>query len=162
MGEALISGFIFLVVIINVAWNLPPSEVQRRVKPVLEPLAAITGLGQGWAMYAPEPVRRLEVLDVRVTMADGQTRVWTNTRDGNVVAPFVWSRWQKLKELAVRKPEIRPELARWVTHKLTEPSEQPVRVEMVLWSRDLLPPGQGGASEPKVETIYSESLTGRP
>lgn len=162
LGEALISCFIVIVVLINVVWNLPPSEVKRRATPVLEPIASVTGLGQSWAMYAPDPVMRLEHLDVRVTMSDGSIRTWTNTRDGLVIAPFVWNRWHKLKEHAVRKPNVRAGVAHWVVRQLTEPSEQPVLVEMILRTEGLPPPGQRGDPEVGVETIYSETLAGRP
>ena len=159
LGEVLISGFVLVVVLINVSWNLPPSEVQRRVVPVLTPLAALTGLGQSWGMYAPEPVRQLETLDVIVTMSDGSERVWTPTRDDHVTL-FVWGHWHKLKETAVRQEDLRAGIASWVVRELTEPSEHPVRVEMILRSQDLAPPGEAEVAEQKTETFYSESLTG--
>jgi hypothetical protein len=160
-GEVLISGFALILVLINVVWNLPPSEIQRRVMPVLEPLAALTGLGQSWAMYAPDPVRRNEVLDVVVTMSDGSKRVWTPTRDDHVTF-VVWCHWHKLKETAVRNEDIRAGIASWVVRELTEPAERPVRVEMILRSQDVPPPGEIELAEPRVEALYSESLTGRP
>ncbi len=159
-GEVLISGFVLILVLVNLVWNLPPSEIQRRVMPVLEPLASLTGLGQSWAMYAPDPVRRGEVLDVVVTMADGSNRVWTPTGDDHVTF-FVWCHWHKLKETAVRNEDLRAGIASWVVRELTEPSEHPVRVEMILRSRDLPPPGEIALPGPRVETLYSESLTGQ-
>jgi hypothetical protein len=161
VGEVLISGFVLILVLVNVVWNLPPSEIQRRGTPALEPLAALTGLGQSWAMYAPDPVRRNEVLDVVVTMPDGSKRLWT-PNPGNHITFFGWCHWHKLKETAVRNEDLRPGIASWVVRELTEPSEHPVRVEMILRSQDLPPPGETELAEPGVETLYSESLTSQP
>jgi hypothetical protein len=161
VGEVLISGFVLILVLVNVVWNLPPSEIQRRVMPVLEPVAALTGLGQSWAMYAPDPVRRNEVLDVVVTMPDGSNRVWTPTPEEHVTF-FVWGHWHKLKETAVRNEDLRAGIASWVVRELTEPSEHAVHVEMILRSQDLPPPGETEVAGPRAETLYSESLAGQP
>ena len=112
-------------------------------------------------MYSPNPVRRLEVVEVHVTMADGSDRVWTLQRGDLVIGPFSWYRWQKLKEQLVREPAIRAEFARWVVRELAPPPAQPERVEMTLRSTDMPPPGENSAPATTLETLYSEDLTGR-
>jgi hypothetical protein len=113
-------------------------------------------------MYAPEPISRLETVDVHVTMADGGDRVWTNQRGDRVIGPFAWYRWQKLKENAPREPDIRAGIANWVVRELTEPAEHAVRVQMILRTELLPPPGEVGPGTTTVETLYDETLSGRP
>jgi hypothetical protein len=64
IGEALISALVGVVVLICVVWNLPDSEVKATLTPVSLPIASATGLAQPWRMYAPEPISRLETLEV--------------------------------------------------------------------------------------------------
>ena len=63
VGEVLISALVTAALIIALVWNLPDSEIKRSAKPALEPLATSSGLEQVWQMYAPDPVRRLEILE---------------------------------------------------------------------------------------------------
>ncbi len=74
IGEALIGALVALILLVGIAWNLPASEIKNRLVPVLRPVATATGTDQVWQMYAPNPVRRLEVVEVHVTLADGNDR----------------------------------------------------------------------------------------
>jgi hypothetical protein len=162
VGEAVISGLVSLVLIIGVVWNLPDAQIRRSLMPVLRPVASAAGLEQGWRMYAPEPIHRLEFVEVHVTMADGADRVWTNQKGDLVIGPFAWYHWQKLKENLVREPQIRAGVAQWAVRELIEPSERAVRVHMVLRTEDLPAPGTDGPKTTAVDTLYDETLTRRP
>ena len=161
-GEVLISGLVALILVIGVTWNLPESEAKRQLTPVLRPIASAAGLEQSWRMYAPEPIRRLEHVEVRVTTADGDIRVWTNERGDPVIGVYAWYHWQKLKENLVREPEIRAGVAHWVVQQLTGRSEEATRVEMILRTELLPPPGANRPRTTAVETLYDEILTGQP
>jgi hypothetical protein len=128
-GEVLISALVATAVIIAVVWNLPESEVKRSVQPALRPLAISSGTEQFWQMYAPDPIRRTEILEIHVTMAYGSDRVWSFNKGDRLLGPFHWYHWQKLKEQAIREPDIRAGLAMWVVHHLTAPDERPLRVQ---------------------------------
>jgi hypothetical protein len=160
VGEALIGAFVALFLLVGIAWNLPASEIKNRLVPVLKPIAIAAGADQVWQMYAPNPIRRLEVVEVHVTMADGSDRVWTLQRGDLVIGPFTWYRWQKLKEQLVREPPIRAEFARWAVRELAPPPNQPAFVEMALRTTDMPPPGKNSAAATTLETLYSEDLTG--
>lgn len=161
LGEALISGLVVVVILIGVVWNLPDSHIKRTMTSTLRPIAAATGLQQGWQMYAPEPISALETVEVRVTMADGTDRLWTWRRGDRLVGPFTWYHWQKLKEQTVREPNTRAGIAHWVVRELTTPAERPVRVQMILRNEVLPPPGQDGPKTARAETLYDEHLSGR-
>src|SRR5258708_40035259 len=74
LGEAAISGLVMVILLIAVVWNMPDSDIKRRMSPTLNPIATGFGLDQNWGVFAPEPIRRLETVDVPVTMATGATR----------------------------------------------------------------------------------------
>jgi hypothetical protein len=161
-GEAVISALVTVVVLIGVVWNLPESQIKRTMTPTLRPIAAATGLQQSWRMYAPEPISRLEGMQVLVRMADGSERVWSWRRGDRVIGPFGWYRWQKLKERAIREPQIRAGIAHWVVREFTTPAERPVRVQILFRNELLPPPGEEGPKTVSVETLYDEALNGRP
>jgi hypothetical protein len=162
VGEGAISALIAVVLLIGVVWNMPDAAIKRALAPLLAPIAVSSGLEQYWTMYAPDPPQRLENLEVHVTMADGGDRVWTIQPHDRVVGVAVHHRWRKLKESLVAEPAIRPDLAHWVVRQLTGPSERPVRVNMILRTEVLPPPGVSGRGETRTETLYDEKLAGTP
>src|ERR1700761_2633243 len=102
---------------------MPDAEFKRRLVPVLQAVAVATGLEQDWRMYAPEPLGRLESVEVRVAMTNGVRRVWTPPRGDRLLGAFAWYHWQKLKENLVREPAIRADVAHWVIRQVTGHSE---------------------------------------
>ncbi len=160
VGQTVISGMVVAMLLIGVVWSLPDAEIKRRLVPALQPVASATGLEQDWRMFAPEPLRRLEFVEVRVTMADGVQRVWIPPRGDRVLGSFAWYRWQKLKENVVREPALRVGLAHWVVHQLTGRSEHAVRVQMILRTELLPAPGSSGPRDSGREIFYDEILAG--
>jgi hypothetical protein len=161
-GEVLISALVTTALIIGVVWNLPDSEIKRSAQPALQPLAVFSGTDQVWTMYAPDPISRVEILEIHVVMDDGSDRVWTFSQGDRLLGQFHWYHWQKIKEQAIREPGIRAGLAEWVVRHLTTPEERPARVKMVFRGEEALPPGKAGVPAVETRTIYEEDLTGRP
>jgi hypothetical protein len=157
-GEVLISALVTAALIIAAVWNLPESEIKRSAKPSLEPFATASGLEQVWQMYAPDPVRRFEILEIHVTMADGSDRMWSFNEGDRVLGPFHWYHWQKLKEQAIRQPNVRPGLSMWAVRHLTVPGDHPVHVQMLFLSQDFAPPGKATTSGFVTETLYDKRL----
>jgi hypothetical protein len=157
-----ISGLVVVVLLTGAVWSLPDAEFKRRLTPVLQPVASAAGLEQSWRMFAPEPLRRLEFLEVRVTMADGVQRVWTNPRGDRVVGAFAWYHWQKVKENLVHDPASRVGVAHWAVHRLTGRAERAARVQMILRTELLPAPGTDGPRILGEEILYDENLIGGP
>src|SRR4051812_45380218 len=97
IGEIPISVLIAMILIIAIAWSMPESAIRRAALPLVEPVAVTSGLDQSWFMFAPDPLRRLETVEVRVETARGDQRVWRFPL-GNAVTQFTWYRWHKVKE----------------------------------------------------------------
>jgi hypothetical protein len=157
-----ISALVTAALIIAVVWNLPDSDIKRSAQPALTPLAVASGTDQTWTMYSPDPIRRMEILEIHVTMADASDRVWSFNQGDRVIGQFHWYHWQKLKEQAIREPAIRAGLAMWVVRHLTTPVEQPHRVQMIFRAEELLPPGKTGVPAVEKQTLYEKNLDGRP
>jgi hypothetical protein len=157
--EGATSALIVTIILIGVVSNMPNSAIKAAVAPALTPIAVGAGLDQFWGMYAPDPPSRLEDLEVHVTMADGDDRVWTlPLKYDRVVGVAVSHRWRKLKESLMSEPQIRPQLAHWVVRQLTVPAERPARVYMPSRTEVLPPPGKRERGATGVDVLYDEDL----
>ncbi|MBP1819912.1 hypothetical protein [Mycobacterium sp. OAE908] len=159
-GEALISALVTAALIVAIVCNLPDSDIKRSAQPALRPLAVSTGTDQTWTMYSPDPIRRIEILEVHVTMADGSDRMWSFSQGDRVIGQLHWYHWQKLKEQVIRTPAIRAGLAMWAVRHLTTLGEHPTKVQMILRTEELLPPGKAGVPTVGTEVLYAKTLNG--
>ncbi len=156
------SAMIILILAIGVVSNLPDAAITRAASRVVDPIMLTLGLDQKWTMYAPDPPRRQENIEVHIAMADGREKVWTLPRLNPVFGVAFSHRWRKLKENLLADKGIRPDFAHWVVREITRPGDHPVRVDMLLQTEDLPPPGVSGPGQTGVETLYSENLAGSP
>ena len=162
IGEIAVSVLIAMILIVAIAWSMPDSAIRRKAVAVVEPVALISGLDQAWYMFAPDPFRRLETVDILVETAQGDERVWAFPT-GGPLTQFTWYRWHKIKEQAVRTPEIRAGIVRWAADQLLEPSDYPAQATMVLTAEDFPAPGTGAERAAAfTEVLYTENLTGPP
>jgi hypothetical protein len=162
IGEVVISAFVSVIVMVAVVWSSPDSALKRAAVPPLEPIALATGLDQAWYMFAPDPFRRLETVEVHVRTSLGDERVWTFPH-GSVIDQFSWYHWHKLKEESVKVPDVRAGLTRWAAGQVAEPSEYPARAELILKTESFPAPGVvSPQSSTAFETLYTETLTGPP
>jgi hypothetical protein len=161
VGEVVISALVVMIVVVGVAWNLPDSPIKRSLLPIVGPVATAAYLNQEWALFAPKVPTRTETVEVHVTMADGGVRVWTVQPGDRVIGGFASTHWLRLMNLAVTKPEIRAGIARWAAREVTEPSERPIRVAMVLRVQNLPPPGEDARGATAMKILYQEDLTGQ-
>jgi hypothetical protein len=158
-GKVVISVFIAVFVLIGVVWNIPDSPIGRGLQALVKPVASVAGLDQNWGMYGT-PTRRVETIEVHVTMADGEDRVWTMQPGEQGVG--WWDRWILLKRSAMVDSSIRPQLAHWVVRQITKPDERAVSVSMILRTENLSAPGDDGAGGRAAakKVLYQEALAG--
>jgi hypothetical protein len=157
-GKVVISVFIAVFLLVGVIWNLPDSPIQRGLKPVVAPIAVAAGLDQFWGVYWI-PDTRVETVQVQVTMANGETRVWTMQPGARGVG--WWDRWILLRRAVIHDASVRPQLAHWVVRNVTGPNERAVAVAVIFRTENLSPPGapEGGKS-PATKVLYQEALVG--
>jgi hypothetical protein len=135
-----------VILVTSILSSVPGSTIKGAVAPVLIPLARVTGLDQGWGMFAPNPPRSLSEIEVHVIMSNGSDRVWRPYTEDSNDDSMRKMQWRKFKEEIVNKPEYRPELALWVVRKMATETDRPVRVVMIAEITSLPPLGK----DPKV------------
>src|SRR5690349_17596288 len=98
-GRLVISAFVLVVVVCLVANAIPDTVAS---------LFGVTGLDQGWGLFAPNPRRQQIDISARVEFADGSSAVWRIPRGGPVIAASEDYRWRKWMEYVVfaRNPEV--------------------------------------------------------
>jgi hypothetical protein len=159
-GRVVIGVLIAVFLFISIVWNLPDSPIARALMPLTKPVAAATGLDQYWGMYGT-PDTRVETVEVRVRMANGETRIWAMQPGGRGVG--WWDRWILLRRAVIRDSTVRPQVAHWVVAQVTKPSEKPVDVTVVFRTENLSAPGEpAGGSAPATKILYQETLAGAP
>jgi hypothetical protein len=160
LGQGLLSALILIILITAVAWCVPDSALRRTVKSVASPVAYVAGLDQYWGVFAPDPPRRLEYVDVVVTLRSGRVVVWNIPHGDPVIGHYSTYHWHKLKENLVRVPSLRPALARWVARTVAGPAGGATRVRIVLRTVPLPPPGSSAAGATGSKLLYDEKLSG--
>ena len=161
VGQGVISGLVAMIVLIGVAANLPESPIKRSIAPILSPVAVPANIDWGWALFAPGVSTRLETIEVHVTMADGRDKVWAAKPGDRLIGAFASVHWKQLMSQALVNPQVRGGVARWVVREVTDPSEHPVRVAMVLRTENLPAPGEDGRGATAMKVLYQEDLAGR-
>ena len=133
LGRALISGLIIAVLASILVINLPPSRLRHDAFPVVEPILDITGLGQSWNLFAPNPRKSTLRLAARMTYADGATFEWHQPESGPFVGPYRVYRWQKFADNLAqgRRPDLWPAMAEWLAKNHRRGGEEPTRVVLV-------------------------------
>jgi hypothetical protein len=157
-GRVVITCFIAVFLLVGVIWNLPDSPIQRSLKPVVAPLAVAAGLDQFWGVYWI-PDTRVESVQVQVTMANGENRVWTMQPGARGVG--WWDRWILLRRAVIHDASVRPQLAHWVVRQVVGPNERAVGVTVLFLTENLSPPGGPAAGKaPATKVLYQEALAG--
>jgi hypothetical protein len=89
---------IVVILAIGVVGNLPDAAITRAVSPVVDAIALPLGLDQNWSMYAPDPPKSQQNIEVHIAMADGTEKVWTLPRLNPVFGVAFSHRWRRFKE----------------------------------------------------------------
>lgn len=158
-GQGLLSALILIILITAITWCVPDSALRRTIKSVVAPVAYATGLDQNWGVFAPDPPRRLEYVDVVVTLRSGREVIWNIPHGDPLVGQYATYHWHKIKENVVKNASLRPGLARWVARFVAGPAGA-TRVRMVLRTVSLPPPGSSGAGVTGSTLLYDEKLPG--
>jgi hypothetical protein len=159
ISEIAISGLIAVVLLIAVVSALPDSSIKETLAGTLAPIAKVSGLDQGWAMFSPDPPRVVTDVEVQVAMTNGEVRKWKFDTDRSLLGSFHWDRWRKLKEQVIKEEVIRPAFAHWVASKLKKPNELPMRVIIVIDIQSLPAPGTDGPTNRERKLLYDWKST---
>ncbi len=143
----MLSSFLVATLCAVVLWNLPKSELREVTAPLVEPVVNLTGLDQRWNLFAPNPPRMTYETVARIEYADGGLVLWQPPRNDR------WRKWLG----AIRSERSRrlwEPTAAWIAEHHDRGGRRPVRVELVLRSLELLPPGSGQPEPAWQEEIF--------
>lgn len=159
LGRTVISAFIVLALVAIGAENLPGSSLQRELAEVSRPLVRALNLSQVWGVFAPEPRRRSVFLSAKITFDDGTVETW-RPPDG---LPFPdsyrdvhWRRWvEAISRRDLQVATSRP-TAEWLVRQYAGGDRRPVRVELIVRTQNLHPPGEEpDRAEPEDTVVYT-------
>jgi hypothetical protein len=125
-----VGAFVLAVVVCLVAYALPDTPVTRPLGRPVASLFGVTGLEQGWGLFAPNPRRQQIGLSARVEFADGSATVWHLPRGDDALDAARAYRWRKWMEHVVAAPdeELSRRTARYLARTLASAARRPVRV----------------------------------
>jgi hypothetical protein len=157
-GRGVISGLVVLILLIGVVANLPASPIRTKARGLVGTLGAMTGLSQGWGVFAPDPPRQSEDSRVVVTLTDGSEIVWRVPRGDPVITHYGAERWRILVDKLPGDNRLCRDLARWVARTVPPSGEHAARVRIVRTVSTIPPPGT--REQPRVRTtvLYDERL----
>ncbi len=133
VGEArrlVIGSFVLVVVICLLANALPDTPVTRPLGRPVASLFGVTGLDQGWRLFAPNPRREQIDLSARVEFSDGSATVWRVPRGRDALGGLRDYRWRKWLEHVVVTPDaaLSRRTGRYLARTLASDARRPVRV----------------------------------
>ena len=171
LRRLVISAVILFHLVAITVWNMPASYLQSILRSDIYSYMTLTGLAQGWGMFAPEPGHINFYMAARITYANGQQRVWEMGREDNrgMWARLVGERERKFVENIYDTPgglPYYPQAAVWAAHKNDiYPTNPPVKVDLMrFWSTIPNPPD--GVNQPAVsqwssDVVYSTTVNTR-
>lgn len=142
-----ISAFVLVHLSALAVWNIPESEIRRRLLTCATHYVYPLGLWQNWSMFAPDPVRHTITLEASVVDSKGLIYTFAfpkmadftlaqripRVRHGKFVAYFLGEEFKANREIA----------ARHVVRQLKIPEEHfPVELELQYQVLESPPPGR--------------------
>jgi hypothetical protein len=159
VGRTVISAFIVLILVAVLSENLPSSSLQRGLAEVSRPLVRALNIRQVWGVFAPDPRRQTVDLSARILFDDGRVETW-RPPDGlpfpNSYRDVRWRRWAE----SISRPDLQAAIslptAQWLARRYTTEHRRPARVELILRTQNLLPPGEEpDRAAPQETVVYS-------
>jgi hypothetical protein len=161
-GRVAISVFLIVTIASLIAWNLPPSEIQRKSLKFVRPYITVLSLEQNWGVFAPDPRRQTLDFFARVRYADGSEEEMRMPTGGSLVGAYWDYHWWKWVESVTNDShdQLWKPAAVWFSRRATANGRQPVKVMLVRRWYDLNPPGPGAShGEWHEATYYTLTVT---
>lgn len=143
-GRTLISVFIVVTVAAIVLTNLPDSALEDATAPVVDPYVDMTGLGQNWGVFSPNPRRIAIDLHARITYTDGDRERWELPDPGpwsGTYRRYRWRKWADRVRLDANEGVLWSPTARWIARTHERGGRGVARVELIRRWYDIPPPG---------------------
>lgn len=156
LGRLLITIFMLVTLACTIFINLPQSAPRRDVLEVAGRYLNITGLDQGWSLFAPDPRRRSIAIEARVQYANGTADTWHLPHGSALIGNYWDYHWQKWLEfvLDVRHPGLWRPAAVFIARERNRAGRRPVRVTLIRVTSLNEPPGHTPDHLPAIASAY--------
>lgn len=104
----------------------------------------LSGLAQGWPLFAPDPRSANYRLEAEITYADGSTLIWKFPLPKDFAYPYLKERDRKWSNDSVRLDEnavLWPDTARYIARHNNDRTNPPTSVKLVRYWSEIFPPG---------------------
>jgi hypothetical protein len=145
LGRALISAGVAVALVFIVAINLPAGHLRVELLKPGQKVLNTFGLGQDWALFAPDPRRRTINIRAEVTLRDGTKQTWHYPRGNDLTGPYWDYRWAKWLEYMVDEANggvLWEPAAKLIAREYGGPAKV-ARVQLINRTHELRPPGTG-------------------
>lgn len=163
-GRLLISLFLLFHLCVICVWAFPYNvRVFMRIKKVIAPYMLWSGLTQGWALFAPDPMYVNTYVDARVTYRDGRTKSWKfpMPQDFGYYRRYFMERdrkWSSDNLLLDSNAFLWPDAARYIARLNDDPGDPPVMVELTRHWSYIVPPNSSQAATWSQYTFFKYSV----
>jgi hypothetical protein len=144
------------IVVVMIAGNFYTTGLQGTIRTATQPVRTITGLNQGWGVFAPNPRGTSQYVDGRVDFADGTSTTYLipKRRGLGAYADYRWHKYQE-RIFPDKGAYLWPVYAEYLADRARADGRNPVRVALIRRWSDPLPPGPGPPHGPWYEsTIF--------
>jgi hypothetical protein len=148
----IVNVFISVHLVFLLIWTLPfNARWDLRAKSIIAPYMNLSGLNQGWNLFAPEPQSINAYLVAEIAYRDGQSKTWKFPvpQDFGIFRRYFMARQLKWSADNLRLDDnhaLWPDAARYVARLNNQPDNPPVAVTLIRhWS--FIPPPQSGQPE---------------
>jgi hypothetical protein len=159
MKRAAINTFVIFHLAVIFCWAMPVnSQLITRMRPIIAPYMAWSGLAQGWNLFAPNPLGMNTRSEAEIKYRDGQTGIWAFPlpQNSGYFKRYFMEREHKFgfdSLLNERFPALQPDAARYIARlNNTKKDNPPVTVTLVSYRSLIAPPGSG-LPEPWVRKV---------
>ncbi len=155
LGGVVITIFLVVTLAATIVVNLPRSKLRGDVLGVAGRYLNVTGLDQGWSLFAPPRTRSIAIL-ARVRYDDGTTGTWTLPHGSALTGSYWDYHWQKWLEfvLNVRHPELWRPAALFIARAHNRSGRRPVQVTLIRVTSLNEPPGHNPDHRPAIASPY--------
>jgi hypothetical protein len=158
-GRAVITAFILVTLFAVLSQNQPRSAFQDATAEVSQPYADLFGVTQAWSVFAPNPPRRSYKVQYRISYPDGRVELSSPPTVDGFLANYHVYRWRKWFEIARRSQRGQwRQTAAWLARDEQAAGRRPRRVEIVVLSREVPPPGEQGSGKRRREVVAALDL----
>jgi hypothetical protein len=162
--RVLVTVFVLFHLCAIFIWSFPIRlRPLQRAKSMVAPYMVWSGLSQGWAFFAPDPVNSNNYLDAQITFRDGQKTIWKfpMPQDVGYFRRYFMDRQLMWSSDSLRLDEnsgLWPDAARYIARLNNNRDNPPKTIELIRHWWVIAPPNSGNPETWRQYTFFTYSV----